>query len=213
MYNVFYISTKNIVLVEINIRFSIQIILKMWPSKQKLALFTISNISRNTVLKYSVTSALYCACVLSSKIFSYLLVFTIGNLLYLWWLNFMAFLPSISAISISNRGDGWNGWWGMVGLDDGIRWGGVRQWGGVERGGAGWDGVVWEVANLLFGILHEHPRCPHSGQWHTSGQHSRWQQTLPYLCLSCMPLYQPWLWQVGNMPLRKADQLTFTGAG
>ena len=31
MYNVFYISTKNIVLVEINIRFGIQIILKCDP--------------------------------------------------------------------------------------------------------------------------------------------------------------------------------------
>ena len=51
------------------------------------------------------TWALYCACVLSSKIrsylHSYLLVFIIiiANNLHLWWLNFMVFLLSFSAIS------------------------------------------------------------------------------------------------------------------
>ena len=62
----------------------------------------------------------------------------------------MVFLPSISTVSIANRGVG------GIGSEVGS--------GGVEQGGVWWDGVVWEVANLLFGILHDHPRCPHSGQ-------------------------------------------------
>ena len=67
-------------------------LLYMWSSKWNPALFAPSGILRNTVLKYSaMTSALYCACVLSSKILSYLLVFIIANLLYLWWLNLMVF--------------------------------------------------------------------------------------------------------------------------
>ena len=69
---------------------------------------------------------------LSSKILSYLLVFIIANLLCLIWLNFKAFLRSLSAVSIDNRGGGWDGRWGGVGWD-GEGW--VGGEGGREGGG------------------------------------------------------------------------------
>ena len=94
----------------------------------------------------------------SSKILSYLLVFIIANLLYLWWLNFMVFLTSVSAISIANGEGGWDGRRGGVGWDELGRW--RRRW-----------------QKPLFGTPHEQPWCPHSGHWHTSGPRSQWEQT------------------------------------
>ena len=83
----------------------------MWPSKQKPALFAPSGISRNTVLKYSVTKTLlYCPCVLSSKV---LLVFIIANFSISDGWNSWYFLPSLSASVLIIEGVG------------GVRWGGV----------------------------------------------------------------------------------------
>ena len=178
----------------------------MWPSKQKPALFTSNGILRNTVLKYSVTNTQPQLCIVPvcwAVILSYLLVFIVANLLYLWWLNFMVFLPSLSAVSIDNRGDGWDGW------QDGVRW----------------DRVGWEVAKTIvwdtlwaammpthLGTPHEQPWCLHSGQWHNSGPHSQWERTqvpVPSWCPPWVPLFQPWLWRFLKMPFTKADQLTF----
>ena len=112
-----YLLNMRIIRCSINYDTIINVTLQVKP-----ALFAPRGISRNTVLKYLVTyknptSALYCACVLSGEMLSYLLVFIIANLLYLKWLNFMYFLPSLSAISIANRGAG--GWV--------VRRGGLRQ--------------------------------------------------------------------------------------
>ena len=134
------------------------------------------------------TPALYCACVFSSKILSYLLVFIIANLLYLWWLNFMVFSLSLSAVSIANRGVGWDG-----------RWGGVGGW---VAGGK----------NPLLG----YPMSSHDAHTvanDTSVGHmvsgSKPRSPLPNGCPPWVSLFQPWLWRVSKMLLRKADQLTF----
>ena len=91
------------------------------PSENQTSLhFAPSRISRNTVLKYSVTkntiSTLYCACVLSSKILNYILIFIIANLLSLWWLNFIIFWHPFPTLEL---------------LIEGV-------WNGMER--SGWDG-------------------------------------------------------------------------
>ena len=43
--------------------------------------------------------------------------------------EFQGVLPSLSAISINNKGGGWDGQWG------GVEWGGVGGEGGREGGG------------------------------------------------------------------------------
>ena len=76
------------------------------------------------------TLALYSAYVLSSKILSYLLVFIIANFLYLLRLNFMVFLPSLSAVSILIIE-------GVVGMGGGAGWGGMGRGGWGRTGGMG----------------------------------------------------------------------------
>ena len=105
----------------------------MWPSKQKPIYFTPSGISKNTDLKYSVTKTrpqlcIVLTCWAAKYLVIYILVFIIANLLYLWWLNFKVLLPSLSAISIDNRGVG--------GIGSGVGWG-RTGWGGVGGVGGG----------------------------------------------------------------------------
>ena len=97
------------------------------------------------------TSALYCACVLSSKILCYLLAFIIAiSDSWISWFFCCLFLPSVLIIE------------GVVGVD-----------GGAGQDRVGWDRMGWEVEKPPFGTPHEQTWQPRSGQWHTSGSENQ----------------------------------------
>ena len=112
--------------------------------------------------------------------------------IYLWWLNFIIFLLPFSAISIANT-ERWVGW--------------VVGWGGL--GGVGWGGW-WKAPHL------EHLMSSHDAYTVTNDSPvghivsgSKPRSPLPNWHTPWVPLYQLWLWRVGKMPFRKADQLTY----
>ena len=110
--------------------------------------------------------------------------------------EFYDILPSLSAVSIANRGGGWDRWLGGVG------------WGGV-----GWGGVGWEVAKTPIWDTPLAAMIPTQWPMTHSGLHSQWEQTqvpLPNWHPPWVPFFLPWLWRAGKIPLRKADQLTLT---
>ena len=48
----------------------------------------------------------------------------------------------------------------------------------MAGGGVGHGWVVrLKVAKTPFWTPHEHPKCPHNDQRHTSGPHTQWEQT------------------------------------
>ena len=141
-------------------------------------------------MKYSATKKPDLSLVLCSKILSYLLVFIIANLPYLWWLNFKVFLPSLSAISINNTGVGGMG-------------------GGVVRGGVGGEGGG---KNHCLGH-HMSGHDAHKVANNTPVGHivsgRKYRSPLANWHPPWVPLFQPRLRRVGKIPFRKVDQLTF----
>ena len=129
-------------------------------------------------------------CCAAKYLRSYLLVFIIANLPYLWWLNFKVLLPSLSAVSIDNRGGGWDGQWGGEGGVGG-EGGGKNHCLGHHMSGHDTHTVAnnTPVGHIVSGRKYRSPLA----NWHPI-----W-----------VPLFQPRLRRVGKISFRKVDQLTF----
>ena len=154
----------------------------MWPKTSLLCTY-VAVFQEIPFWNIQLTSALYCTCVLSNKILSYLLVSIIANPLYLWWLNFMVFLPSFSNINIAYRGSRWDGRRGWVG-----------EVGGGKNPYLGHPMSSHDIHTVANDTLVSHK---------VSGSEPR--SPTPNWCPPLIPLFQLWHWRIGKNALQKAD--------
>ena len=115
------------------------------------------------------TSALYRAYVLSSKIFNYLLVFIIANSLYLWWAEFHSIFcrPFLQSVLIME---------GVGGVGSGTGWSGTGRSGRWQKPPPGTPHEQPWIPHSGQWHPHNGQWHPHSGQWHTSKPHIQWEQ-------------------------------------